>query len=38
MYRTGFVNRSHFYKEFAKRYKQTPKDFRQNNKQKDESL
>lgn len=38
MYRTGFTNRSHFYKEFAKRYNQTPKEYREANKQKDNSL
>ena len=29
MYRTAFTNRSHFYKEFGKRYNQTPKEYRQ---------
>lgn len=38
MYRTGFTNRSHFYKEFAKRYNQTPREYREENKQKDNSL
>lgn len=38
MYRTSFTNRSHFYKEFAKRYNQTPKEYRETNKQKDNSL
>lgn len=38
MYRTAFTNRSHFYKEFAKRYNQTPREYRETNKQKDESL
>jgi len=38
MYRTAFSNRSHFYKEFAKRYSQTPKEYREANKQKDNSL
>lgn len=38
MYRTAFTNRSHFYKEFAKRYRQTPREYRESNKQKDDSL
>ena len=39
MYRTAFSNRSHFYKEFAKRYNNlTPKEYRENNKQMDNSL
>lgn len=38
MYRAGFTNRSHFYKEFAKRYNHTPREYRETNKQKDESL
>ena len=38
MYRTAFTNRSHFYKEFAKRYNQTPKEYRETNKLKDDSL
>ena len=38
MYKTAFLNRSHFYKEFAKRYNQTPKEYRDSNKQKDNSL
>lgn len=38
MYRTAFSNRSHFYKEFAKRYHQTPREYREANKQKDDSL
>lgn len=38
MYRTAFTNRSHFYKEFGKRYNQTPKEYRENNKYKDDSL
>lgn len=28
MYKTGFVNRSHFYKEFSKHFQMTPKDYR----------
>ncbi len=38
MYRTAFTNRSHFYKEFAKRYGQTPKEYRETHKRKDDSL
>ena len=38
MYRTAFTNRSHFYKEFGKRYNQTPKEYRESNKHKDNSL
>ena len=38
MYRTAFTNRSHFYKEFGKRYNQTPKEYRESNKYKDDSL
>lgn len=38
MYKTAFTNRSHFYKEFAKRYNQTPREYREVNKQKDTSL
>lgn len=38
MYKTAFANRSHFYKEFAKRYNQTPKEYREANKKKDTSL
>lgn len=38
MYRTAFANRSHFYKEFAKRYEQTPKEYRETHKRKDNSL
>lgn len=30
MYNTGFTTRSHFYKEFTKRYNQSPKEYRQN--------
>ena len=32
IYRTGFSNRSHFYKEFDKRFGITPKDYRTSNK------
>ncbi len=38
MYRIAATNRSHFYKEFAKRYNQTPREYREANKQKDDSL
>ena len=38
MYKTAFTNRSHFYKEFAKRYNQTPREYREVNKQRDTSL
>ncbi len=38
IYRCGFNNRSHFYKEFDKRFQMTPKDYRSANKLKDESL
>lgn len=38
IYRCGFNNRSHFYKEFDKRFQITPKDYRNNMKQKDDSL
>ncbi len=38
MYKAGFTNRSHFYKEFFKRYNQTPKEYRKTNKLKDNSL
>ena len=38
MYRTAFTNRSHIYEEFGKRYNQTPKEYRENNKYKDDSL
>lgn len=38
IYRTGFSNRSHFYKEFDKRYGMTPKDYRQSNKKRDASF
>ncbi len=29
MYSTGFTTRSHFYKEFTKRYNQSPKEYRE---------
>ena len=32
MYRSGFMNRSHFYKEFTKRMEMAPKDYRLHNK------
>lgn len=32
MYRSGFLNRSHFYKEFIKRMEMSPKDYRLQNK------
>ena len=38
IYRCGFNNRSHFYKEFDKRFQITPKDYRNNMKQKDDSM
>lgn len=38
IYRSGFTNRSHFYKEFDKRYGMTPKDYRMANAGKDSSL
>jgi signal transduction histidine kinase/AraC-like DNA-binding protein len=38
MYQTGFINRSHFYKEFTKRYGNGPKEYRQQNKQQDKTL
>lgn len=38
IYRCGFNNRSHFYKEFDKRFQITPKDYRSANKLKDDSL
>ncbi len=38
IYRTGFSNRSHFYKEFDKRFGTTPKDYRQSNKKRDSSF
>jgi signal transduction histidine kinase/DNA-binding response OmpR family regulator/ligand-binding sensor domain-containing protein len=38
MYKTGFSNRSHFYKEFSKRYNLKPKEYRMENKIKDNSL
>lgn len=38
IYRSGFTNRSHFYKEFDKRFHTTPKDYRNSNKCRDASL
>lgn len=38
IYRSGFTNRSHFYKEFDKRFGMTPKDYRLANAKKDSSL
>ena len=38
IYRSGFTNRSHFYKEFDKRFHTTPKDYRNRNKCCDNSL
>jgi signal transduction histidine kinase/DNA-binding response OmpR family regulator/ligand-binding sensor domain-containing protein len=38
MYKTGFSNRSHFYKEFAKHYNLKPKEYRTEHKVKDNSL
>jgi signal transduction histidine kinase/DNA-binding response OmpR family regulator/ligand-binding sensor domain-containing protein len=38
MFSTGFTNRTHFYKEFAKQFTQSPKEYRDSNKLKDESL
>ncbi len=38
MFRIGFTNRSHFYREFAKRYHMTPKEYRQSNQTRDDSL
>lgn len=38
MYKTALTSRSHFYREFAKRYNYTPKEYREVNKQKDNSL
>lgn len=38
IFRTGFSNRSHFYREFDKRFNSTPKDYRNANKLKDDSL
>lgn len=35
MYKTGFVNRSHFYKEFSKHFQETPKDYRNRYNQKE---
>ncbi|KAA6334448.1 hypothetical protein EZS27_017224, partial [termite gut metagenome] len=38
MFNTGFTNRTHFYKESAKQFNQTPKEYREANKLKDNSL
>lgn len=38
IYRCGFTNRSHFYKEFAKRFGSTPKEYRAANQTKDTNL
>lgn len=38
IYQCGFSNRSHFYKEFDKRFHIAPKEYRSQNKQKDDSL
>lgn len=38
IYKTGFINRSHFYKEFTKRFQMTPKDYRNEHKKKDSKL
>lgn len=38
IYQCGFGNRSHFYKEFDKRFHIAPKEYRNQNKQKDNSL
>lgn len=35
LYKSGFTNRSHFYKEFDKRFGMTPKDYRMSNRVKD---
>lgn len=38
IYRCGFTNRSHFYKEFSKRFNTTPKEYRMANQSKDSDL
>ncbi|MCD8183187.1 MAG: response regulator [Bacteroides sp.] len=38
IYQCGFGNRSHFYKEFDKRFHMAPKEYRSQNKQIDDSL
>lgn len=36
LYQSGFVNRSHFYKEFTKRMNSSPKDYRMKNKKEED--
>lgn len=38
IYKTGFMNRSHFYKEFSKHFQMTPKDYRNTYKKKEDDL
>ena len=38
IYKSGFNNRSHFYKEFDKRFNTTPREFREAHNHKDETL
>lgn len=38
IYKTGFINRSHFYKEFSKHYQMTPKDYRNMYNKKEDNL